>query len=367
MRVDDLRRDWSREIDESRASLVPTTRPETPQARRADVANELAPRDGRASPALVAFVAHASVAATATDAAGPSRDAAVRQRLDAFHDAFSGPYRVTENGQTTTVKAPVMFRMNGTGFNQKSMLQHSAELVRIAQHAKVPLVHVYPAQVGCGSPEGIRLLTQALIDAGKLPPGPGDLTDRIKAMQWQYGIGVDCAGYTHQAIRAATGKSSAQLGIQPLGNEPFRMLDRNPSFAKVTPSTVRPGDIVTLDGPMTRRANGTMAREVGHNVVVRDRREMSANERAAFARQHGAPAASFFASAGPFHAIEVDSSWGAGPSGASYGGARRDTWLYDASTGSWASIDPSTSKLVVSATGPSGDDFHGAYRAKVTS
>lgn len=367
MRIDDLRRDWSRSIDESRVSLVPTTRRETPQARRADTQADLGPRDGRASPELLAFVAHANVAATMVDATGPSRDTLVQQRLDTFRDAFSGPYRVTENGQTTAVKAPVMFRMNGTGFNQASMDRHAAELGRIAQHAKVKPEHVYAAQVGCGSPEGIRLLTQALIDAGKLPPGSGDLAGRVRAMQWQWGIGADCAAYTHQAIRAATGKSAAQLGIQPLGSEPFRQLDHNRSFARVTPGAVRPGDIVTLDGPRVRRANGTMAREVGHNVVVRSRREMTPNERTAMAREHGAAAAQLFASGGPFHAIEVDSSWGAGPTGASFGGARRDTWIYDESTQRWASFDPSTSRLVVSSTGPAGDDFHGAYRVKVAS
>ncbi|CAN5892509.1 hypothetical protein BH11MYX4_BH11MYX4_11010 [soil metagenome] len=48
------------------------------------------------------------------------------------------------------------------------------------------------------------------------------------------------------------------------------------------------------------------------------------------------------------------------------GGYRRDTWIYDQSSKSWASFAPGTTppQLVVSKDGPSDDRFHGIYRPR---
>ena len=84
-------------------------------------------------------------------------------------------------------------------------------------------------------------------------------------------------------------------------------------------------------------------------------------------RSLGGPSGSpFFLTPGPHYVIAVDSSWGAGRHGASYGGMRRDTWIYDESTKKWAWMDPHVSPptFTVNDDGPSDDRFHGAYRAR---
>ena len=258
----------------------------------------------------------------------PSRDAIVGARLDAFRDGFSGPYVV----DGTSVTARPMFRMNG-GANEASARQRAPELRRIAARAGV---NVEMIRLGQGSPRDLVKMTQALIDSGRLPPPPGDVATRIRRMQWEWGIGVDCAGYTYQAAVAASGASPKSLGLRPLGMESFRSLDHNRAFRKIEPSSARPGDVMTLDPLPPER--------VGHNVIVRSH-----------------------TTAGTRHFIEVDSSWGAGPDGADYGGFRRDTWIYDESTKLWTSFDAHETPPVArtSSAGPAGERFHGCYRPKV--
>ena len=123
---------------------------------------------------------------------------------------------------------------------------------------------------------------------------------------------------------------------------------------------MRPGDLVTLDPKPGGRW--------GHNLVVRGNTVADEAAKAAFAAQHGPLAKAFLQGFGPYHMIEVDSSWGAGAAGADYGGFRRDTWIYDASTREWGYLDPTARPpaFAVSKSGPaSDDDYHGAYRAKV--
>lgn len=258
----------------------------------------------------------------------PSRDAVVGARLDALRDAFSGPYVV----DGTSAQARPMFRMNG-GANQGSAKQHGGRLAAIAQSARVNPALI---SVGQGSPRELVKMTQALIDAGCLPPPPGDVDVRIRQMQWQWGIGVDCAGYTYRAALTASGADAKALGLKPLGWENFRALDGNRAFQKTAPEMARPGDIMTLDPrpPET----------VGHNVIVRSH-----------------------TTSGTRHTIEVDSSWGAGADGADYGGFRRDTWIYDDATKLWTSFDAHVTPPVerTSSEGPCDERFHGCYRPKV--
>lgn len=276
----------------------------------------------------------ARTARTAVDAASPltaaeTRDANAGARLDALRDRFCGPYRV--DGQA--VAARPMFRMNGGG-NEHQAKAHASELYRIAARAGVNIEMV---RLGQGKPEDLVKITQALIDAGKLPAAPpGDASVRVRQMQWEWGIGVDCAGYTYQAAAAASGASAQALGLKAPGYENFRGLDGNSHFKKIDPTLARPGDIMTLD-PQPPET-------VGHNVIV---------------RSHSMK--------GTVHTFEVDSSWGAGADGAEYGGFRRDTWSYDESTRLWTwtnnHVSPPMSES--SFVGPAGDAFHGCYRPKV--
>jgi hypothetical protein len=311
---------------------------ETPPARNASVPA----RD----PELDRFYGSLSPIA----ASSPTERAAdVQARLDGVRDAFSGPYRA--EGQVVTARP--MFRINA-GFNTKQMESHAKELDALARRvgANGPA-----ARYGYGSPANLVKVTQALIDAGALPPGPpGKLADRIRAMQWEWGVGVDCAAYTRYALEAATQKSGASMGLQPPGFENFTGLAHNSGFARVSVTDVRPGDVMTLTNPI----------DYGHNVIVHGRVVVD-DERKAVLLEWLPPAARpMLESAGPHHMIEVDSSWGAGESGAAWGGYRRDTWLYDESAKQWGYVNPHTSppSFEVSPLGPAGDRFSGAFRAR---
>lgn len=361
MRIDELR-SRSREIEESRDSLVPTTRPETPHARRSDPAAHLPITDrGRASPDLVAFVANAVSAAVTEIDGGQEADRATK-RLDALRDAYAGPYTVKEDGQTQTVRAPAMFRM-GNGANSASARDpvNVRQLEAVGKTVGLSPSDVARARLGLASPAELQKLTQGMIDAGMLPDG-ADLASRIRTMQWHFGIGIECATYTRFALSAVTGKRGSDLGLAPLGTENFRELGDNGAFRKIVKiETVRPGDVITLD-PLAKKT------EPGHNVIVRSANALSETDKQALLARHGSAGARLFAGEGTVVAIEVDSAWGAGAGGASYGGVRRDTWYFDPSSKLWGFTDPSTSPptFKTSRFGPANDELRGAYRPKVS-
>lgn len=287
----------------------------------------------------------------AIDAAAIDPGDRVRAKLDAFRDRFSGPYMV--DGQVANARP--MFRMNGSGFNQKKMEAHLPELSRICARAKVDGAAVMAAAIGRCTPEQLVKVTQALIDAGKLPPPPGAADERVRKMQWEWGIGVDCAGYTARAAQAAHGHAAAAL----IGNDKdyfAQMMRDRAHFARVGVADIRAGDIIHLDPP----APGS----VGHNVIVHSHTVVGSSASAELAgRARGA--AAFLAGPGPFHAITVDSSWGAGEAGADYGGFRRDTWIHDEHSGKWGHFTPTTpSAFLVSERGPQDEPFGGAYRPR---
>lgn len=283
-----------------------------------------------ASSDYAAFLAHVSNQARAAGVtvvasiAEPSRDAAVQTKLDGLRDAFSGPYRVGAD----LIAARPMFRMTTHVVPKKMALEVDALGARAGVRAP------FEARVGQCKPRDLVAITQALIDAGRLPPAPDDLAMRIRQMQWAYGIGVDCAGYAKLALLACSARAPQVYGP---GMESFRDLDRTRagSFAKISVTDARPGDLVTLDGA----TDG----DWGHNVVVYSH-----------------------VIEGSRHVFEVDSSWGAGAEGAEVGGYRRDTWIYDAESRTWSSFEPGTTppQRVDSAEGPAGDRLHGVYRPR---
>ena len=298
----------------------------------------------------------------------PSRTEQIGAGLDAARDAFMGPYRVG----TQTVVAPPHFRMTG-GFNegnvfgpggpvqttpqafQASLNAHGRELCRICARAGVD---VGPVMLGYGSPQALTKATQALIDAGKLQtlPAPATLADSIRQMQWDWGIGTDCVDYCMNAVAKATGNSMASLGLRP-GVDPFGKDGTHvpEHFRKVDVLTAKRGDIVTLHDPT----------DVGHRVVVRDHRVVTANDSslAATCKSWGRHADDFVAKGGPFHVYQLDSSWGA-DEGKSFGGYRRDTWVFDEKHGSWMSFNPHANRVEIASAGPAGEYFAGAYRVK---
>jgi hypothetical protein len=289
---------------------------------------------------------------------GNARDAAVQQRLDAFRDRFSGPYDVAG----AKVTAQPMFRMNTpTAFNARKMEMHAAELTQICAKAGIPGAAA-PARFGRCSPEQLVKVTQALIDAGKLPAADQahpTLADRIRGMQWEWGIGVDCAGYTQQAAAAAHGDAGSIFKAN-LNGDIFSGMMKDTRFASVQIANIRPGDVIHLDSP-------TLG-EVGHNVICRTHTTLDDAARATLlaSKTTGDAGKAFLAGAGPFHAFEVDSSWGAGE-GSMVGGFRRDTWIYSESSLSWASYPSGNRELPLvdfPMSGPQGELFGGAFRPR---
>ena len=301
------------------------------------------------SPQYLAFLTNVAGTAAST---GPGER--IRDALDAFRDRFSGPYTVDAG----SVSARPMFRMNGSGFNQKKMEAHLPELARLCARAKVDSASVMACAIGRSTPEQLVKVTQALIDAGKLPPPPGEASERIRAMQWEWGVGVDCAGYTARAAQAAHGSGAASL----IGNDKdyfSQMMRDRTHFTKVAVADIRSGDVIHLNAPEPG--------SVGHNVIVHSHTIPGTLARDELARQ-AEGAAELLSGVGPFHVLTVDSSWGAGEHGADYGGFRRDTWIHDAHSGEWGYFTPTTPKeFQVSERGPQDEPFGGAYRPKATS
>lgn len=332
-----------------------TTLRATPQARRHVAGDAAIARHVDQQPPssdYLAFLSHVSApaanatSATAAVSAGSERDRAVQAKLDAVRDAFSGPY-VVAGAQVT---AHPMFRM----------ATHTVAPKLVAEvHARAQTAHVNPgpAMYGRATPKELVKITQALIDAGGLPAGPGDVATRIRKMQWDHGIGVDCAGYSYAALKAC---SANPPKLYAPGMESFRDLDgaRAGAFAKQPIIDARPGDLITLDA---------IKPEVwGHNVVVYSHVTVGADQRADLLAAANPDVRAFLASSGPHHVIEVDSSWGAGAEGADHGGFRRDTWLYDESSKMWGSFTPGTrpAQFVTSPHGPANDQYHGTYRPR---
>jgi hypothetical protein len=202
--------------------------------------------------------------------------------------------------------------------------------------------------IGRGTPDDVKQVTQSLIDAGKLPPEGNPKRsgeDRIRQMQWQYGIGVDCAGYTSQASPASQGKSPTQAGTNNVVNPPFGLLAPSaPAYKQVSPAlgadgsiNAKPGDIISLkDHDPT---------EPGHFVTVYDNKRLSDTETAKLKASASDPSG-FLTGNGAGGKIdkglvmmEVDAAWGASGDYRA-GGVQRHTWLFNADSGKWAEFDP---------------------------
>jgi hypothetical protein len=253
-----------------------------------------------------------------------------QEKLDAFMSRAEGPYQA--EGQSARV--PSQFRMN-RGFNDPNVIirgedpsarparqARAAERDAIAAKAGLALACAR-ASIGRGTPEDVRRVTQALIDANRLEAGSAnDLALRIHNLQWRYGIGIDCAGYVHGALIALFGGPPSRLGLATPDMENFTRLPTNANFRPVTADRAVPGDVMVL------RGSGI---EPGHNVIV------YSHDAACRARPLASwpDARHYLASSGRIHVLEVDSSFGAGTRGNPSGGVRRDTLLYDESSGQW--------------------------------
>jgi hypothetical protein len=277
-----------------------------------------------------------------------ARAAAIAAKTDAFFDAADAPYAIaTASGEKSVAYAPPQFRMVG-GYNDGNAKKLSAALSPASPKLQAAIGHVV---AGRGTPEEVRMVTQALIDRGKLGPvTPGHEKEAIQALQWNYGVGMDCAGYVQRAFFAARGKVGTPEERKALGMNAmavnFASLPTNPKWKSVPIASARAGDVLLLDPPKNEK--------VGHVVLVRKNELVDA-------KKLGVPESTF---QGPVRCLEVDSSWGAGELGKN-GGVKRCTWLYDEGSGKWATFDPATKSVSWSnENGPYDHPLKGIYRPK---
>jgi len=295
-------------------------------------------------------------ATTALDPAtlAAARDAAMTAKIDAYFNKAAAEYSVTTpSGEKIAVKVPPQFRMVG-GYNDSATKGLTTALG--PAWSKKLENEINRVQTGRGSPEDVAKVTTALIARGHL--GPVDAKDApasIQALQWKYGVGVDCAGYVQRAFLAIRGKSNGETDRKAMGlaakttDEGFFGIASNPKFKNVGIASARPGDIMTLGAPKDEK--------VGHVVLVRSNKLLAPNEASAMGLK----------SSGPYRAIDVDSSWGAGEVGKG-GGVQRRTWIYDEGSKTWSSWDPASKKLTPSTdSGPYNHPFTGIYRPKAES
>jgi hypothetical protein len=173
---------------------------------------------------------------------------------------------------------------------------------------------------------------------------------------WRYGVGMDCADYAQRAFLVAHGGTRAGYGFKPaITNENLLGLDGAGKLARVAVTRAAPGDLLIL--------GSTGPGDPGHCVIVYSHEVANDAARAALRQSCGDRVEGFLAPGHVLHVYEVDSSWGAGPSGASFGGVRRDTWLYDETRGVWGRVQPSTSEVGIS-NGPAGHPLVGVYRPR---
>src|SRR5688572_29954124 len=194
-----------------------------------------------------AFNAGVAEVERALDGAAPKesiKDLVVRWRIDRYYEKANISYDVGG----TTVQARPFFRITD-GFNGKPADIKKRLTKATGRHDKLFNAAAQKAAYGRASPAQVKLLTDALIKAGKLDdirranPGLGD-ADLIKKLQWEYGVGVDCSGYTQMAFLDVHGGSRSKYGFDSLGNENLYDLKGNKSFKIVTPENARAGDLL---------------------------------------------------------------------------------------------------------------------------
>lgn len=283
------------------------------------------------------------MAVTAISAAttlGVTKEQQMLERLDAFKASFTPAYVICG----VKVRVPTAFRMNHG--DSASYFRAIKAAVGDAAFSKI-IGAADRVTAGRGTAEDVRVVTQALIDAGGLGDGYDWPADAVRAMQRKFGVGVDCAGYAQQAFLAARGLSPtnttqrARYGFNAsLANECLANLGSR-GFQRMSPDAARAGDLFILDGE-----GG-----VGHCTIVRDRRVLDAATKQKWARE--SPRAAAFLG-GDVHVFDIDASWGGGV------GVRRHVWLYDAKTKTWAERE--NDGVYLSGARPYGHKIDGIFR-----
>jgi hypothetical protein len=272
------------------------------------------------------------------DPAGEVKSLVLQGKVDAAFESFNSTYEV--NGKK--VPATPHFRMidgysGAEGRTQgKYVMEDLTKKIQAYDKGKPKGEQLWNKDmqqavlfVAMGKPSRnqVKMVTDALIKAGEFDKVKKNLafmsdSEAIRRMQWENGIGIDCAGYVSQAFVATHGGTNEKYGLQNVSNENLMYLKSNSHFTQVKPTEVRPGDLITLDPPKPG--------SVGHTALVRDHRVMDPAELKAL------PNSSTFAKpTDKVHAYQVSASWGAESYGDLRGGVQNRTWLFNETTGKW--------------------------------
>ena len=288
-------------------------------------------------------------------------------RMDAYFNGFFGKYTV---GGATVSAAPFFRMANGAAGSSESL---KAKVFAVTGRRTAEFnMAVHMCAYGRCNAEQLQTVTQALIDKGKLAEvrqkydamseadfraqhgsASRPLSDEnaIKMMQYDYGLGVDCAGYVQQAFLDVHGGSRQDWGLQPrIGDEDLSNLKNNRNFDRATsPANTVPGDLMFLSPP----APG----DVGHTVLVRDRAELTADQ------ARGLTGLDTFASPGDkVQRVELQGSWGASYGNLDKGGLQNRVVLYNEASGKWADVERGA--VVPHDKGPYDHPLEGIYHPK---
>ena len=318
--------------------------------------------------AIAAAVLAPSAGLLACARAGPSSVTPQKSRLDSLLNEAWATYRLRdgsgnpifdEYGRAVSVRVMPHFRMPRNSIPGAKAQELMVSTLRKAnawpsdaaqsQRLSTAISH---CAFGLATPAEVVSVTQRLIDIGCLPSGTTP-EQRVRSLMWDYGIGIDCAAYTAQAVARAAGTTPEALGIEVLTKGSMLIIAGNPAFRAVPFLSATAGDVIQLDdrtGP------------IGHNVTVAERHLLSANELGALERNSEDWVG--FLRTGPIHSFSVDSAWGAhGQRSSVGGGVGRRVWLYNEASAQWAELGGHPQRISVT-DGPYDHILVGTYRPR---
>ena len=275
----------------------------------------------------------------------------LRKRIDEYFDLANAEYILPDK---TKVKARPQFHIAKVGDPEQDAQRVENILMKKfgAKFSKPLHDAIRCAAYGRVRPDEIKLITQALINAGELDAVRSDhsgLSDNqlVRALQEKFNIGIDCAGYVQLAfIYAFTGNhDNARCNLNSLKLREDLGLNAKRSwenlaylpkkhFIEVGFLNGKTGDLLVLAWRKRERD--------WHTVIVVDHTV-----------------------SGDLHTFVVDASWGF-LYGEDAAGVARRKFMYDRSTGKWWDNHPiAGTKVNENSIGPYKEHpIKGMYRAK---
>jgi hypothetical protein len=289
-------------------------------------------------------------------------ESAIGKRLDEFQRRMQGPYRI--GGRTVQVRAA--FRsLHGVTEREKHQALRAVETEIGKKKFDEIAPQVARALSSRGTPEDIRVTTQALIDAGaaqkvlalnpRLSP-----QQAIRFVMHAFRIGLDCRGYVYRAFLDARGSGGmpANSAAYFEKNEGSVLFQHENRLRQVELGAARAGDIVRLKPDEDGR---------DHNVIVRSSSVQQVPSSGKVTVAGRVVPQRFLTDGWPNGAkpsvrvLTVDSSWG-GDDKPLQGGAKREVWLQNEKNGLWGYWDAKGDFQISS--GPYGHELDGVFRPR---